>query len=173
VARRDGSRFVAARINGKYWMYWGDTNIFVATSDNLLDWTPLEEKGQLVAAFGPRKAMFDSRLVEPGPAAMLTDNGILLIYNSMNLDKGGDPQLPPGTYTAGQILLDPQNPARVLDRTDHYFMRPDKDYEITGQVGNVVFLEGLVNFKGKWLLYYGTADSKIAVASYDPAAIRK
>ena len=146
VTRPEGSRPVATKINGKYWMYWGDTDIFVATSDNLLDWTPLEENGKLVAAFGPRKGKFDSRLVEPGPAAMLTDKGILLIYNSMNLDKGGDPHLPAGTYAAGQILLDPKNPARVLDRTGTYFMKPDKDYEITGQVGNVCFLEGLVYF---------------------------
>jgi beta-1,2-mannosidase len=169
VTRPEGSQAVATKINGKYWMYWGDTDIFVATSDNLLDWTPLEENGKLVAAFGPRKGKFDSRLVEPGPAAMLTDKGILLIYNSMNLDKGGDPHLPAGTYAAGQILLDPKNPAKVLDRTGTYFMKPDKDYEITGQVGNVCFLEGLVYFGGKWLLYYGTADSKIAVASYEPA----
>jgi beta-1,2-mannosidase len=169
VARREGSRLVAAKINGKYWMYWGDTHIFVATSDDLLDWTPLEEKGRLAPAFGPRKGKFDSRLVEPGPAAMLTGKGILLLYNSMNLDQGGDPSLAPGTYTAGQILLDPKHPVRVLDRTDNYFLKPDKDYEITGQVGNVCFLEGLVPFKGKWLLYYGTADSKIAVASYAPA----
>lgn len=170
VSRREGDRFVAAKINGKYWMYWGDTQIFAATSDNLLDWTPLEDNGQLLAAFGPRKGKFDSRLVEPGPAAMLTDKGILLIYNSMNLDQGGDPRLEPGTYSAGQILFDKQNPVRVLKRSDDYFLTPDKPYEITGQIGNVCFLEGLVNFKGKWFLYYGTADSKIAVASYAPAA---
>lgn len=38
------------------------------------------------------------------------------------------------------------------------------DFEITGQVGNVCFLEGLVFLRNKWMLYYGTADSKIAVA---------
>jgi predicted GH43/DUF377 family glycosyl hydrolase len=43
-------------------------------------------------------------------------------------------------------------------------MKPDNIYEISGQVGHVCFAEGLVNYKGKWFLYYGTADSKIAVA---------
>jgi predicted GH43/DUF377 family glycosyl hydrolase len=47
---------------------------------------------------------------------------------------------------------------------DTYFMTPDKPYETTGQVNQVCFIEGLVNYKGKWFLYYGTADSKIAVA---------
>jgi predicted GH43/DUF377 family glycosyl hydrolase len=85
----------------------------------------------------------------------------------MNLDKdsaGYYPELPPGTYTAGQVLLDAQNPARVLDRTDAYFMKPDKPYEMTGQVNHVVFLEGLAHHQDRWFLYYGTADSKIAVA---------
>jgi predicted GH43/DUF377 family glycosyl hydrolase len=43
-------------------------------------------------------------------------------------------------------------------------MKPAMTYEITGQVANVVFLEGLVFHRGELLLYYGTADSKIAVA---------
>jgi beta-1,2-mannosidase len=165
VCRREGDRLVATRLNGKYWMYWGDTQMYVATSDNLIDWEPLtRENGEMLAAFGPRPGMFDSRLVEPGPPALLTEAGIVLIYNSMNLDEGGDPDLPAGTYTAGQVLLDPDDPTRVSKRTDTYFMRPEQDYEITGQVGNVVFLEGLVHYKGEWFLYYGTADSKIAVA---------
>jgi predicted GH43/DUF377 family glycosyl hydrolase len=83
----------------------------------------------------------------------------------MNLDKGGDPALPAGTYTAGQILFDPKNPAQVLHRTTQYFMKPEQPYEITGQVGNVCFLEGLAYLSPTWYLYYGTADSKIAVAT--------
>jgi beta-1,2-mannosidase len=43
-------------------------------------------------------------------------------------------------------------------------MKPEKPYELTGQVNQVVFIEGLVYFKKKYFLYYGTADSKIAVA---------
>ena len=53
---------------------------------------------------------------------------------------------------------------KSLQRMDTYFMKPDKPYEITGQVNHVCFVEGLVNYKDKWFLYYGTADSKIAVA---------
>ncbi|RDC65685.1 glycoside hydrolase family 130 protein [Adhaeribacter pallidiroseus] len=166
VCQRQGSQIVANKINGKYWMYWGDTDMFMATSDNLLDWTPLEENNKLAVAFGPRPGQFDSRLVEPGPPAMITEAGILLIYNSMNLDKGGTAALPAGTYTAGQILLDPKVPTKVLQRTANYFMKPEKEYEITGQVGNVCFLEGLVFLNNKWFLYYGTADSKIAVATH-------
>jgi predicted GH43/DUF377 family glycosyl hydrolase len=169
VSRREGSRQLATRINGKYWMYWGDTDIFLASSDNLIDWTPVENPdGNMLAVFGPRPNSFDSRLVEAGPPALLTDKGILLIYNSMNLPhrEGGTPDLPEGTYTAGQALMKADNPAQLIARTDTYFLRPEREYEITGQVGNVVFLEGLAFHNSKWFLYYGTADSKIAVARH-------
>lgn len=166
VCRREGNRLLATKVNGKYWMYWGDTDIFAASSEDLIHWEPaLDENGELLTVFGPRPGMFDCQLVEPGPPALLTDAGILLIYNSRNLDEGGDPSLPPGTYTAGQVLLDGADPLRVKDRLDHYFFKPEFDFEKTGQVGNVVFLEGLVPFRNKWFLYYGTADSKIAAAT--------
>lgn len=166
VTRLVGGKQIATRIGGKYWMYFGDTHIFAATSDNLIDWTPVITSDQKTfqPVFSPREGMFDSDLVEPGPPAMLTEHGILLIYNARNSPEKGDPSLPPGTYTAGQILFDPADPLKVLYRTDTYFFSPSESYEITGQVNNVCFLEGLVFYKDKWFLYYGTADSKIAVA---------
>jgi beta-1,2-mannosidase len=96
---------------------------------------------------------------------MITDKGILLIYNGRNVPSIGDSSLPEGTYCGGQVLLDIKDPAKVLHRLDRYFIRPDKKYEITGQVGQVCFLEGLASFHDQWLLYYGTADSRIAVAA--------
>ncbi|MDV3308055.1 MAG: glycoside hydrolase family 130 protein [Cyclobacteriaceae bacterium] len=168
ITRLENGRLVATRIGGKYWMYFGDTHIFAATSDNLIDWTPLvtEDGKDFRPIFSPREGMFDSDLVEPGPPPLITDKGILLLYNARNHPETGDPDLPAGTYTAGQILLDPNDPTRVLDRTDEYFFRPTQPYEITGQVNNVCFLEGLVFFNDTWFLYYGTADSKIAVATF-------
>ena len=124
-----------------------------------------DDKGKTKTIFGPRPKKFDSDLVEPGPPAMLTEKGIVLIYNSRNVPSKGDTSLVEGTYAASQILFDKNNPTKVIDRMDTYFMKPDKPYEITGQVNHVCFVEGLVQYKGKWFLYYGTADSKIAVAS--------
>ena len=168
VCRRQGDRLIAAQIDGRYWMYWGEADIYIATSSNLIDWEPLVSGGEAQALrylFGPRRNRFDSALVEPGPPAILCDAGILFIYNSKNSRATGDPRLPEGTYAAGQVLCDPRDPTAVLCRSRDYFIQPEKEYEITGQVGNVCFLEGLVHFKQRWLLYYGTADSKIAVAS--------
>ena len=165
VCKYENGKATAVKINGKYCMYWGDTDIFLAVSDDLINWFVVaDEKGKTKTIFGPRPKKFDSRLVESGPPAMLTDKGIVLIYNSMNLGTNGDTNLTEGTYAASQILFDKNNPTKVIDRMDGYFMKPDKPYEINGQVNHVCFVEGLVQYKGKWFLYYGTADSKIAVA---------
>ena len=176
----DDGKIVATRINGKYWMYWGDQFIWAATSDDLIKWTPVEMpagekppvalKGEalkmqdLKIVVPTRAKKFDSDLVESGPPALLTDQGILLLYNSRNIPAIGDTSLPEGTYAAGQVLMDRNDPTRVIKRLDQYFMKPDKPYEITGQVNRVCFIEGMAQFQNKWFLYYGTADSKIAVA---------
>jgi beta-1,2-mannosidase len=181
ICNRKDDKMIAARINGKYWMYWGESNIYMATSSNLIDWYPVPEtnpaKKQFDSLrnyeafrilFSPRKKKFDSELVEPGPPAIVTKDGILFIYNSKNSPAYGDKNLPEGTYAAGQILMDKNDPTKVIRRSETYFFKPDKPYEITGQVNNVCFLEGLVHFKNKWMLYYGTADSRIAVAVHSP-----
>ena len=167
VAKQNGSRIVAEKINGKYWMYFGDTDLFMATSDDLIHWEPVEENGKLKSVLQPRKGYFDSRLVESGPYALAGDKGIVLIYNGMNLDEGGDASLAKGAYCAGQALFSKSDPTQLIDRLETNFMKPEKNYEITGQINQVCFLEGLVPFKGKWFLYYGTADSKIAVAVHE------
>jgi len=170
ITRKEGDHLIAAKINGKYWMYWGDTNIYLATSDNLTDWTPVTDgNGNLKPALEPRKGKFDSDLVESGPPAMIMNDGILLIYNSKNAADSGDVHLPVATYSAGQALFDPHNPGHLLKRTDHNFFRPEKAYEKKGNVNHVTFLEGLVPFHKKWYLYYGAADSTVCVAVYKPS----
>lgn len=177
VCREVAGKLVAAKINGKYWMYWGESNIYAASSTNGIDWEPIPEPDAskrtydtlrkyetFKIVFGPRTGRFDSYLVEPGPPALLTKDGIVFLYNSRNDPSQGDTSLAPGTYAAGQILLDPNDPLKVKDRCQTYFLKPDMPYEISGQVNHVCFVEGLVSFKGSWFLYYGTADSKIAVA---------
>ncbi len=166
VSKLVGNRIIATKINGKYWMYFGDTNLFMAYSEDLIHWEVAEnnENQRMIAVLHPRKGYFDSRLVEPGPYALMRDQGILLIYNGSNADSFNDTTLPKFTYAASQALFDKEEPYKLLDRMDTYFIHPDKDYEKVGEVNEVCFVEGLVYFKNKWFLYYGTADSKIAVA---------
>ena len=172
VIQRMGNQQVAVKIKGTYWMYFGDTNLFMATSEDLIHWTPLEdaEKGTPVSVLNPRSGYFDSRLVEPGPYALYDENkGILLIYNASNAANFNDPELPKFTYAAGQALFNAEAPYKLEKRTRSYFIYPDKEYEKVGEVNEVCFVEGLVYFNNQWFLYYGTADSKIAVAVFDPA----
>ena len=171
VSRRNGSRVVAEKVDGRYWMYFGDTDLFMVTSNDLIHWTPLEENDTLKSVLKPRPNYFDSRLVESGPFALMTEKGIVLIYNGMNLDNGGDTHYSAGAYCAGQALFNKDNPSQMIGRLESPFMVPDRDYEIRGQVNQVCFLEGMVPFGGKWFLYYGTADSKIAVAVKEDSSL--
>jgi beta-1,2-mannosidase len=165
ICKQVGERFVATKINGKYWMYWGDTNLFLASSENLTDWKILEdEAGKPKPIVKPRDDNFDSWLVESGPAAFIREEGIFLIYNSANKGFQNKSKDTKNAYRAGEVLFDKNDPSKVIDRSKTFFFEPDKSYELEGQVNHVVFVEGLVNFKKKWFLYYGTADSKIAVA---------
>lgn len=168
VSKQNGDKIYAERINGKYWMYFGDTDLFMATSEDLIHWQPVLENGKLKSVLKPRAGYFDSRLVESGPYALIKDEGILLLYNGMNLDEGGDPEIAKGAYCSGQALFDLNDPTNLVNRLEKNFLRPDQPYEIQGQVNQVCFIEGMVPYKGKWYLYYGTADSKIGVAVNKP-----
>lgn len=159
-------RCIATKVNGKYWMYFDVPDVLIATSDDLIAWTPLEDdNGRPLRALSTRPGYFDSWLVEAGAPAVLTDRGIVLLYNAGNSGQHGDPSVPAHTYTAGQALFDAKNPVKLLARSDTPFLRPTEPYEKSGQYKEgTTFVEGLVRFRGRWLLYYGTADSRVAVA---------
>ena len=171
LTKLKGDKQVIAKINGKYWMYWGEAGVFAATSDNLVDWQPLtDENGELKALILPRKGHFDSDLTECGPPAIMTDKGILLLYNGKNNPTYGDSRFQANSYCGGQVLFDKNDPTKAIERLDVPFFRPMEPFEKSGQyVNGTVFMEGLVYFKKKWFLYYGCADSRVAVAVYDPA----
>ena len=186
---RDG-RLVAARIQERFWMYWGEGTCFVATSDDLIRWSPVEYDsdpdrylihhprrdgspwsvhrvpGPRLArpVLSPRPGRFDSLLVEPGPPAVLDQAGIHLIYNGANHPVRGDGRLGPFAYRPGQTLLDPMEPGSCIARSLAPFLDVEDEGERGGQVGDVLFAEGLVLFRGRWLLYLGLADSRIGWA---------
>ncbi len=168
VTQLKKGKFVAAKINGKYWMYWGEGPVYLATSTDLINWVPLTNAAkELVPILTKRKKMFDSHVVEPGPPAILTAKGIVLLYNGKNAEnEDADSLLAKGIYCGGQALFDAKHPEKLLERCSTYFIKPDLPHEIKGQyTSGTTFIEGLVFFKGQYFLYYGTADSMVGVAT--------
>jgi beta-1,2-mannosidase len=156
---------VPEKIGGKYWMYWLGTaadksdQMGLSWSADLLHWTEATE----TPALAKRPGKFDSRVVEPGPPPILTKEGIVLIYN------GADDKL---VYRAGVAIFDLHDPRRVIYRSDTPIFSPEKPWEKVGQVPNVVFVEGMVRQKDRWLFYYGGADRYVGVAEAPAPSIR-
>ena len=65
------------------------------------------------------------------------------------------------------MLIDPVNQpdGPPLARLETPILQPTSVKEIEGQVDNVVFSEGLVQFKGQWFLYFGQGDAFLGVAT--------
>ena len=144
---------VPVKINGKYVMYFGDSNIWIAYSDDMTRW--VTDKSWVVLR--PRPGRFDSKLVEPGPPPLVLDEGILLIYND------GE-----GRYSVRWVLFSKEDPSKVITRAAEPILRPKRVWEEVGQVPNVVFATSLVKHGGKWYLYYGAADTYIGLALIEP-----
>ena len=79
---------------------------------DLINWEPmLDEKGDFLKVITPRKGKFDSDLTECGPPAIMTDKGILLLYNGKNKSGAeGDTLYTANSYCAGQALFDAKDP---------------------------------------------------------------
>jgi beta-1,2-mannosidase len=148
---------IPQKINGKYWMYFLGTSTDnkdqsgLAYSDDLMHWTEATKTPVLPV----RPGQFDSRVAEPGPAPIFTQNGIVLVYN------GADDKL---VYRTGVAIFDRKDPRKLLWRSDRPIFQPEKDWEKVGQVPNVVFVEGVVKRGERNLFYYGAADKYIGVA---------
>ena len=146
---------------GEYVMYFGEGKAQVAFSKDLSFWRVRKQP-----VLEPREGFFDDFLVEPGPPPMVTEQGILLIYNSAKGELGwrGQDDREFVSYAVGAALFDKEDPTKLLWRTDAPLLEVSEYWEKYGKVNNVVFATGLVHFKDKWLLYYGGADKAIGVA---------
>ncbi|HYW53608.1 MAG TPA: glycoside hydrolase family 130 protein [Dongiaceae bacterium] len=146
------------RVHGKYWMYYmGErgsdppAQMGIAVSDDLVHWTDALDRPVMET----RAGAFDARVVEPGPPPVMTDAGILLVYN------GASDFL---IYSTGWALFDKNDPAKLVARSDTPIFAAFEPWERTGQVPYVVFVEGLVRDGDVWTFYYGGADKTIGAA---------
>jgi predicted GH43/DUF377 family glycosyl hydrolase len=93
-----------------------------------------------------------------GVPPIRTKKGWLVIYHGVNSDH---------FYSAGAFLLDIKDPCRILGRTKVPLLTPEEDYEIKGDVNNVVFPTGACILDNKLFVYYGAADKVCCVATAD------
>ena len=167
VTRLAGEKILAAKIKGKYWMFWGEGAIHLATSPDLIHWTPVEDAtGAPIEVLTKRPGHFDSGFPEVGPPPILTSRGIVVLYNGKNDPDHGDPTLGPNAYAAGQALFAPDDPTKLISRDEAPTLKPEQPFEKTGQyAAGTTFAEGLVRFHNQWLLYYGCADSAVGIVT--------
>jgi predicted GH43/DUF377 family glycosyl hydrolase len=146
--------------DGHYYMQFGDTYLYTAHSTDLIHWNVSGDG----VPFALPLNVWEQGLIESGPPPVKTrDRKWLKIYNGMATGLGGYTAT---QYSTGQLLIDPANAplGPPLARIETPILQPTTATEIKGQVDNVVFSEGLVQFKGKWLLYFGAGDAFLSVA---------
>ncbi|MBN1346772.1 MAG: glycoside hydrolase family 130 protein [Phycisphaerae bacterium] len=98
-----------------------------------------------------------------GTPPIRTDEGWLEIYHgNRRPTKPGDV----GVYSAGAVLLDTDDPSRIVRHTDGAVMEPEADYEREGFVPNVVFPTGIVDRGDVYQVYYGAADAFTGVVEF-------
>jgi len=107
----------------------------------------------------------ESSYVGGGCPPIETEHGWLLIYHGVEeTDRGR-------VYSACAVLLDLNDPSRELARLPYALFSPEYNWELVGEVNNVVFPTGTALFGDTLFIYYGAADSLIACASVKLSAL--
>lgn len=145
------------KINGKYVvMHRVYPNILIDYLDDL----NFDKYLQGHYFIPPRKTHWDSKKIGAGAPPIKTKDGWLLIYQSVGYQD-------PGRYKIGAMLLDKNNPTKVLYRSNKPLIAPDETYENAGHKAGVVYPCGAVDKDGELFVYYGGADTVVCAASQD------
>jgi predicted GH43/DUF377 family glycosyl hydrolase len=148
------------KINGKYVILhriWPNISIdYVDDMDFSNEDKWLEEKGKIP----PRQGMWDSAKIGAGAPPLKTKDGWLLIYQSVGKQDSGK-------YKIGAMLLDLEDPSKILYRSQHPVLEPNEWYENEGLKGGVAYPCGAVIKDDKLFVYYGAADTVVCVAHAD------
>ena len=128
-------------------------HIWMAASPDLRHWG--EHRVLLPARQG---GWWDANKIGACAPPLPTDEGWLLLYHGVKNTVSGC------VYRLGLALLDLEDPRRILARSRQWVMAPKKDYEMVGEVAEVIFPCGWVRQGGRVILYYGCADNCLASA---------
>ncbi|OWR28523.1 glycosidase [Saccharibacillus sp. O23] len=144
------------KVGGKYYALHrpttpstGRPEIWLAESDNLLYW------GNHKHLLGLRPEHWDSGRIGGGAVPIRTDQGWLALYHGATREH---------RYCMGAVLLDADDPSRVLARSARPILEPEAPYETDGFFGGVVFACGAAVDGDTVRLYYGAADTSTACA---------
>ncbi len=153
------------KINGKYFALHrpsspelGGNYIWVSESPDSVHW------GNHKCIAKTRKGKFDSKRLGAGAAPIKTKKGWLEIYHGATENN---------RYCLGAILLDLEDPSRVIARSQEPIMEPIATYEKTGFFGNVVFTNGHLVNGDTIKMYYGASDEHVCLASFSIMEILK
>ncbi len=148
-------------VNGKYMLYHRINHIIVVDFGE----TPnFKERNNFIniPLLKARSDKWDSKKVGISAPPIKTEKGWILFYHGISHDN---------CYRVGAVLLDLNDPTKVLTRTDKPLFEPVEEYEKKGQVPNVVFPCGAIVIKDTVFIYYGGADEVVNVASMKLADI--
>lgn len=87
-----------------------------------------------------------------------TEKGWLMLYHGIG---------PNSTYKISALLLDLNDPEKIISRLEYPFFKPEMHYEREGQIPNVVFPCGHIVIDGTIFIYYGGADTVVGVATIE------
>ncbi|MBP0903172.1 glycoside hydrolase family 130 protein [Mariniflexile gromovii] len=153
------------KINGKYYALHrpsspqlGGNYIWLADSPDGIHW------GNHKCIAKTRDGKFDSKRLGAGAAPIKTDKGWLEIYHGATEEH---------RYCLGAILLDLENPSKVIARSEAPIMEPVAVYEQTGFFGNVVFTNGHIVDGDTIKMYYGASDEHVCLANFSIEDILK
>lgn len=130
----------------------GTGNIWLSYSDDLLHW------GDSEVVMTTRGGFWDSDRIGACAPPIETSEGWLHIYHGVKNTSAGP------LYRMGAVLLDLDNPAKVICRSSVPILTPREYYERVGDIGNVVFSCGaILEDEGRLRIYYGAADTCICL----------
>ena len=144
------------KINGRYYAlnrpsmsHFGKMDIWISESPDLISW------GNHRHLAGAREGYWDNGRIGGSAVPFRVKEGWLEIYHGATKDD---------KYCLGAMLLDPEQPWKVIARSEKPIMEPVEDYEINGFFGNVIFTCGVIYENDVVKVYYGAADTHMCYA---------
>ncbi len=150
------------RFGGRWAMLHRPVSTFALTGAHIwISFSPdLKHWGDHRILIPARKGgWWDANKIGLSPPPLKTDEGWLILYHGVKMTAAGC------IYRLGLALLDLEDPRRVIVRSDEWMFGPEEVYELHGDVDKVVFPCGWVREGDEVRLYYGGADSCLALAT--------